>query len=89
MQMIDWLNPRKGKTIKEERKKMLLACDYAIIIENGYHKGMITAADQSMKYVKKQVVIIDINLQELSKTDKEIGKTQTYKYDTNGFYKKE
>ncbi len=88
MQMIDWLNPRKGKTIKEERKRILTDCDYAVVFMDGYHKGMITATDQARKYIKKQLIIVSTNLKEIAKFDKKLNSEQIYEYDDNRIYKK-
>lgn len=88
IQRIDWLNPRKGKTIKEERKKILSNCDYAIIFIEGYHKGMITAIDQAKKYVNKKVVIVSTNLHEIGKFDKTLNKETIYGYNDNRIFKK-
>ena len=68
MKMIEWLNPRKGKIIKEERKNILVQCNYAVIINNGYHKGMFTAADQARKYVNGNIAIVHTDLQEILKS---------------------
>ena len=89
MKMIDWLNPRKGKTIKEERKKILTNCDYAIVFMNEYHKGMFTASDQARKYVKKQLVIVSTDLNEIAKFDRNLSTEKIYTYNDNNFYEKE
>ena len=89
MKMIDWLNPRKGKTIKEERKNILVQCNYAVIINNGYHKGMFTAADQARKYVNGNVAIVHTDLQEILKSSRATSSVKKYGYDNNRFYEKE
>ena len=89
MKMIDWLNPRKGKIIKEERKNILVQCNYAVIINNGYHKGMFTAADQARKYVNGNIAIVHTDLQEILKSSRETSSVKKYGYDNNRFYEKE
>lgn len=75
----DWLSPRKGKIIKIEREKILVECDYAIIFIDGYHKGMFTAMKQSIRYVKK-LVVVNISKKEIIKFDSETETEKKYSY---------
>jgi len=88
LQVSDWLNPRKGKTIKKEREKILNTCDYAIIITKGYHKGMKTAIDQCRKFLNGTFIVISTNLSEIIKCDKKLQTIEFFGYDDKKIYKK-